>query len=174
MRSGRILAVVCASLWLGTAHAEGPEKLWTERSFAKPLDPDGPVSMRAFSTLAKELSPAVVNISVERKQRPMMPFMQDGGTSLGTGFIIQTNGLVLTNNHVIADGDTITVRLSNEHEYPAKVVGTYLPLDVALLKIEPNEPGKGYDAKAAEWKAKLHALTPPSVPAPEQSSRPGG
>jgi serine protease Do len=139
------------------AEAPVPERLWTEKPVAKGLDPDGPVSMRAFAKLAKELSPAVVNINVERKAITL-PFMApSGGTGLGTGFIVHASGYVLTNNHVIAGADSITVRLANEHEYPAKVVGAYEPLDVALLKVEPSEPlvaaplGSSDTLEIGEW-----------------------
>jgi len=127
----------------GTALAEAPvpSQLWTEKPITRSLDPDAPVSMRAFSLLAKELSPAVVNISVERKGVPLpMPFVPNGGTGLGTGVIIHKTGYVLTNNHVVEGADAIVVKLANEHEYPAVIVGTYAPLDIALLKVDAKEP----------------------------------
>lgn len=146
------------ALGIGEVRAEAPipERLWTEKPVTKALDPDAPVSMRAFSKLAKELSPAVVNINVERKA-VALPFMPGGGTGLGTGFIVHASGYVLTNNHVIAGADAITVRLANEHEYPATVVGRYEPLDVALLKVEPSEPltaaplGRSETLEIGEW-----------------------
>jgi len=121
--------------------AKPPDPIWSERVFAKPLDPDAPVSMRAFSTLAKELSPAVVNISVTKKAAHMqVPFFGPTPTGgLGTGFIIHADGYVLTNEHVVDEADEIQVKLANDHEYTARVVGSYKPLDVALIKFEPNE-----------------------------------
>jgi len=153
-----LAALALAPLSSGKVHAESgiPAKLWTEKTYAKPLDPDAPVSMRAFSRLAKELSPAVVNINVERRSVPL-PFMPNGGSGLGTGFIIHSSGYVLTNNHVVSEADTIVVRLANDHEYPAKVVGTYELLDIALLKIEPTEPltaaplGNSEALEIGEW-----------------------
>ena len=132
------LALLSASTALA---APPPERLWNERSYAKPLDPDAPVSMRAFSVLARELSPAVVNISVKKKQRQQnLPFLPaPDGQGLGTGFIIHERGLVLTNHHVVDGAEEIVVRLSNDQEYEAKVVGAYPPLDVALLSFAPNE-----------------------------------
>jgi len=126
---------------VGVASAEPPQKLWSERTGGGGLDPDGPISMRAFSKLAKELTPAVVNISVERRAVGLpIPFMPNGGGSgLGSGFIIHKDGYVLTNNHVIEGANDITVKLANEHEYAARVVGTYPPLDVALLKMDAKE-----------------------------------
>ncbi len=123
------------------ALAEAPRRLWTEKRFAKPLDPDAPISMRAFSRLATELSPAVVNISVERGG-PAIPSIfgpGGGGAGLGTGFIVHADGYVLTNNHVVKGAANIRVKLASEREYPAEVVGTYPQLDVALLKIAARE-----------------------------------
>ena len=142
----------------GRAFADEP-RLWTEKTFAQPLDPDGPVSMRAFARLAKELSPAVVNISVLRAdQQGLLPFFGKApGGGLGTGFIIHTDGFVLTNNHVIEGAEQIQVKLWNDHEYAAKVVGAYPPLDVALIRFEPKEPltvaalGNSERVEIGEW-----------------------
>jgi len=163
MRGNGLLVVLFAALavspltvGVGWAEPGTPARLWNEKAYAKPLDPDAPVSMRAFSRLAKELSPAVVNINVERRSLPL-PFMPNGGSGLGTGFIIESSGYVLTNNHVVAEADSIVVRLANEHEYPARVVGTYALLDIALLKIEPTEPltaaplGNSEALEIGEW-----------------------
>lgn len=130
-----LVVTLAVSLLVGpvASAAPPPRRLWTERTWVTPLDPDAPVSMRAFSRLAKELSPTVVFISVTRGGRD--PF-HGGGNGLGSGFIINADGLVLTNNHVIKDSDNIQVKLANDHVYPARVVGTYPPLDVALLKID--------------------------------------
>jgi serine protease Do len=54
----------------------------------------------------------------------------------GSGFIIESNGYVVTNNHVVDDARKITVKLSNGREYEAKLIGSDKDTDVALLKIE--------------------------------------
>ncbi len=56
--------------------------------------------------------------------------------SLGSGFIIDKAGYIVTNNHVIEDADEITVKLSNEKEYKAEVVGRDANTDLALIKID--------------------------------------
>lgn len=76
--------------------------------------------------------------------------------SLGSGFIISSDGYVLTNDHVIKDADEIVVRLNNRREYDAKVVGSDPRSDVALLKIDAkNLPtvtiGHSKDLKVGEW-----------------------
>ncbi len=123
--------------------AETPREppLWTEKTQGPALDPNAPVSMRAFADLARTLSPAVVNITTGRGVGLEMPGQnRPEGTGLGSGFIIRADGLVLTNDHVIRDASNIVVRLANEEEFPARVIGTFPPLDVALLKFEPRAP----------------------------------
>lgn len=81
---------------------------------------------------------------------------QQEAQSLGSGFIISTDGYVLTNNHVVADADEILVRMSDRSELEAKLVGADPRSDVALLKIEGrNLPtvklGKSDNLKVGEW-----------------------
>ena len=60
-------------------------------------------------------------------------------SSLGSGFIISADGYVLTNAHVVARADEITVKLTDKREYKAKVIGADARTDVALLKIEADK-----------------------------------
>lgn len=124
----------------------------------------------SFADLAETLTPAVVNIAtsqnVQSPQTPnVMPQVPPGSpfedlfrdfferqqrgnqeqqkrrvTSLGSGFIVDASGYVVTNNHVIADADEITVVLNDDREFPAKLVGHDPKTDLALLKIEVGEP----------------------------------
>ncbi|MDX1707002.1 MAG: DegQ family serine endoprotease [Desulfobacterales bacterium] len=116
----------------------------------------------SFSELAKQAQPGVVNIRTvktvegggrvfrhffgnpfERKNpfEDNGPFGDDRGPdfkqrSLGSGFIIDKDGHIVTNNHVIEGADEITVRLSNEKEYDAEIVGRDPNTDLALIKIK--------------------------------------
>jgi serine protease Do len=54
----------------------------------------------------------------------------------GSGFIISSDGLILTNHHVVGDADRVTVRLTDGREFTAKIVGTDPPSDIAVIKIE--------------------------------------
>jgi len=110
----------------------------------------------SFADLAEELMPSVVNISTTqtiKTQSNPFPFQFPPGspfgemfrefekpterkaTSLGSGFIIKKDGIVVTNNHVIANADDIIVRVDNK-EYTAKVLGADPYSDIAVLKIE--------------------------------------
>jgi serine protease Do len=59
-----------------------------------------------------------------------------GGTSQGSGFLVSDDGYVVTNNHVVKDASEVTVRLTGDKEYKAKIVGTDPKTDLALLKID--------------------------------------
>lgn len=76
--------------------------------------------------------------------------------SLGTGFIISTDGYIITNHHVIADADEITVRFSDRKELMAKVIGSDERTDIALLKVEAKglptvTLGQTNKLKVGEW-----------------------
>ena len=122
----------------------------------------------SFADLAEKLKATVVNISTTKTvtsggmgmlREPFgqgSPFEQFFGDdffrrffgdsperrfeqkSLGSGFIISEDGYIFTNNHVVEKADEILVKLSDEKEYKAKVVGTDPNIDIALLKIEPK------------------------------------
>ncbi|MBI2341149.1 MAG: trypsin-like peptidase domain-containing protein, partial [Deltaproteobacteria bacterium] len=65
--------------------------------------------------------------------------MQREQHSLGSGFVINEKGLILTNNHVVADADEINVQFSNEKKYPAKIVGTDAKTDIAVIKVSADK-----------------------------------
>jgi serine protease Do len=77
--------------------------------------------------------------------------------SVGSGFVIQGNGTILTNYHVVADAQKITVRLSDKREFPAKVTGSDPKTDIAVLKIDVKENlpvvrlGDSSQLEVGEW-----------------------
>ena len=131
----------------------------------------------SFADLAEKLMPSVVNISTTQTIKstanpfpfqfpPGSPFedmfkefqkpTERKATSLGSGFIINKNVTVVTNNHVIANADDIIVRVNNK-EYEAKVLGADPYSDVAVLKIESPksfktvEFGNSDKARVGDW-----------------------
>lgn len=86
---------------------------------------------------------------------PQAPQQQER-SSLGSGFIISSDGYILTNNHVIDGADVIHVRLNDRREYKAKVIGTDPRTDLALLKIDAKDlptvkMGDSDKLKAGQW-----------------------
>ncbi len=140
----------------------------------------------SFADLAEALTAAVVNISttqsVEAAPGPeAIPEMPPGSPfedlfrdfferqrrgehgrprrvqSLGSGFIIDVSGYVVTNNHVIKDADEITVILSDDSELPATLIGHDPKTDLALLKVETDKPltavrfGNSDEIRVGDW-----------------------
>jgi serine protease Do len=85
------------------------------------------------------------------------PAVPQRSAALGSGFIIDASGLVVTNNHVIADADQITVILQDNTRVPAKLVGHDPVTDLALLRIKPPHKltavafGDSDDIKVGDW-----------------------
>ena len=118
---------------------------------ALPLHAALPWPASGVSQLVKAYGPAVVHIGVERPSAaarrfsdrwlfpvpgaPRPPAEADE-SSLGTGFIVSADGLILTNAHVVARGTQITVKLPDRREFNARLVGLDAVADVALLKID--------------------------------------
>jgi serine protease Do len=143
----------------GPAHAQGTPPPAAVTS----AEPRGGVAVMLpdFTTLVKKFGPAVVNIRViEKAQEPQgdndpfgpnspfapffrgLPFQAPQEQPVrgeGSGFIIQPDGLILTNAHVVEGASRITVQLTDRREYPAKVIGEDKVSDVAVIKIAAND-----------------------------------
>ena len=138
-----------------------------------------------FAPLVDKFGPAVVNVDVvqspqanagsgggEQGDDPFSDFFRrfgipgpqgrgGGGQALpqrgsGSGFVVTPDGYILTNAHVVADADQVTVKMNDRREYPAKVVGIDQATDVAVIKIDAkNLPtvrvGDPTKLKPGEW-----------------------
>jgi serine protease Do len=138
---------------------------WTNPLSAKTEISSSGLGIPSFADLAQSVSPAVVNISTTKtvrgggrvfdffmgprgRRNPMDDFFDKffgeeqphpreyKQKSLGSGFIIDEKGFILTNNHVVEDADEIKVILKNHKEYEAKVVGRDAKTDLALIQIK--------------------------------------
>lgn len=136
----------------------------------------------SFSELAEKVKPAVVNISTTKTYKSRGGFSSPFGRapgpfgddffdrffgdipqrefkqrSLGSGFIISNDGYIFTNNHVVEQADKILVKVSDDKEYEAKIIGTDAKTDIALIKIKPKnslpvvEIGDSDKVKVGEW-----------------------
>ena len=132
----------------------------------------------SFADLAEKLMPSVVNISTTQTVTtnanpfpfqfpPGSPFedmFKEFGTpqkrqsaALGSGFIIDAKGIVVTNNHVIQDAEDIIVRVNGDQEFKAKVIGADPLSDIAVLQLETKEKfvpvqfGDSDKARIGDW-----------------------
>ncbi|MFA6175458.1 MAG: DegQ family serine endoprotease [Phycisphaerae bacterium] len=139
-----------------------------------------------FAEIAEKVTPAVVFVSVEQEvsqqqtmfsnpfeefndeffrrffdqrmpqQRQQPKQQKQIRKGQGSGFIITADGFILTNNHVVENADKITVKLSDERELVAKVIGTDPETDVAVIKVDANnlpfvELGDSDQLKVGQW-----------------------
>lgn len=129
----RVLLTLAFVLATQSLHAQ--EKLWVDRSSKKK-----PAS--SIVKLAEKVSPAVVNIIVtyESSLSGILDSpLAESAIAQGSGFIINANGLTLTNNHVVENAASIRVRLQDKREFDAEVVGTDKQTDLALIRIRPEK-----------------------------------
>ena len=136
--------------WVGSLQAEDKDK-GSDWIF-------GGTTPRSFSDLAKRVQGAVVNISTTKNLRvrrgPYYQFNEDyyqryyrnnpqknlkRPNSLGSGFILDKDGFILTNNHVVQGADEILVKLSDGRDFKARVIGADPKSDLAVIKIETHE-----------------------------------
>ncbi|MBI5286339.1 MAG: trypsin-like peptidase domain-containing protein, partial [Deltaproteobacteria bacterium] len=151
----------------GLTPATDAENFWKEPSANIKKEEGLPTLLNpnSFIELAKTLGPVVVNISTTQvvREKPRVPFPEFRGPcedffgdeffrffdefpqrefkrqSLGSGFIINKEGYILTNNHVVEDAEEILVTLSDKREYKAKVIGRDSRLDLGLVKIDAKD-----------------------------------
>ncbi len=92
-----------------------------------------------FVSVVESIQDAVVNISAKSRDEALPWWHRGSNTSNGSGFFFRTDGYVLTNYHVIADGEELVVRTSTGYAYDAVLVGADPHTDLAVLKIEPED-----------------------------------
>lgn len=167
----RMLAAVAAVVALSLCEPALCQQAWA--------GPEGPQSVAA---LASQLSPAVVNISsshrlnngsgqpfprgpkgttLDQDLGRLNPNNPDGdpieAESLGSGFIISADGLVVTNEHVIDGADTVSVYMTDGTRYTAKLVGSDTQMDLAVLRIDAQKKlpfvdfGDSDTAQVGDW-----------------------
>jgi len=163
-----------------------PQAMAASGETAAPMVSPNRLGLPDFGDLVDRVGPAVVNISVVQQRGspdesamaedpfydflrrfgvpiPGMPGMPGNGRGprisrgIGSGFIVSGDGYVLTNAHVVGDGESeVTVRLIDKREFKAKVVGTDRRTDIALLKIDATglpvvRTGNAEKSRVGEW-----------------------
>jgi Do/DeqQ family serine protease len=152
-----VSVVLVAAFGAAPAHAQSKE--------APKVDPHAVLRAmeEAFSSVADRVMPAVVNVSTVPKKSAALPgedapeqfreffgneFYEryfrrrprEEGRATGSGVIVDTNGYILTNNHVIENAAEISIRLSDGRRFPAKLVGRDPKTDLAVLKVDAPAP----------------------------------
>src|SRR5262245_10399991 len=158
-----IIATLTISVVIGTIVSGGVKATGETQKSAALVIPDPVALSNAFSQIAAQIDPSVVNINTEatveasargggRNAQPADPFdffnffgVPGGGDQqdrnfrsrgTGTGFIVDKAGYILTNHHVVEKADKITVRLDDKSEHQAKLIGSDNETDLAVIKID--------------------------------------
>ena len=154
--------------WAQSKTAPAPKPTAQE---VRPLEETG----QAFEAIAEHVTPAVVSIRSEqlearRQQRRNIPTgmedffrqfeipdqQQQPRSGTGSGFVVSKDGYILTNNHVVADADRVTVTLLDNRQFSAKVIGTDPTTDVALIKVDADnlpvvQLGNDEASRVGQW-----------------------
>ena len=124
-----------------------------------------------FADLVEKVAPAVVNVAVEvpadkKMGRPGMPPVPQGApqgavppdlSGVGSGFIVDKSGYIVTNNHVVGEADSITITLQDGERVPATLVGRDPKTDLALVKIDVDRDlptvrfGSSTEMRVGDW-----------------------
>jgi len=166
-------------------HASRPPVTEPVADTAVPADAKAPRMVEnatpfSFADLVERVSPAVVSVTAEEMQTDADAGMPDNmpdpfrelfkqfnqgrpmpqprkALSMGSGFIIDKSGLIVTNNHVIDGSKKIKVKLSDGRSFDAKLIGTDAATDVALIKVVPDRPlptvefGNDRQLRVGDW-----------------------
>jgi serine protease Do len=134
-------------------------------------------TQNAFEAIADHVTPAVVSIQTERFARTKTNSRQRGqrvpggiedffrqfdpqqdqpSEASGSGFVVSKDGYILTNNHVVADADRVTVKLLDNRTFTAKVIGRDPTTDVAVIKVDAGDLptvalGDDAGARVGQW-----------------------
>lgn len=161
-RSAPLVLALAAAGIVGGAGVELAHRTPAAQAATQAAPATAPARMPDFAQITREQGPAVVNITVSgMRKTTAMPemdgvdpfeffrrFQAPGGPGLerevpvrgaGSGFIVDPNGLILTNAHVVKGADEVTVKLTDRREFKAKVLGSDEKTDVAVIKIDAKD-----------------------------------
>ncbi|VWC66201.1 peptidase S1 [Burkholderia lata] len=155
MAGGLALACTCLCVCSTATAAERPAQPGAASSTPIPAPT---VALPNFAALVRRVGPAVVNISVTREvtqmgiqlppgiapDHPLAPFLarrvigNREEVSLGSGFIVSEDGVILTNRHVVGDAVAIDVKLTDKRQFKGRVIGSDPVSDVAVIRIDAH------------------------------------
>src|SRR5216684_1948994 len=147
---GGVAALLLAPALAG-AQTTGTEKTnGTEKNITAGVQKETPVALPSLNPLVQRVLPGVVNISAQ---------ITSEAAALGSGFIVDPTGYIVTNNHVVTNAAKITAILQDNSRHPAKVIGRDEKTDLALIKIDSKDKlpfvswGDSDQAKVGDWVA---------------------
>src|SRR5262245_19748168 len=135
-------SIAIAAGWTQSSSNDDGTAALAEPALAQPATDQGTTKGRSVNQIYKKDAPGVAFIQAETAPRPTSPFNPfgggGGGTATGSGFVIDTEGHILTNAHVVDGADKIQVTLGDQDSQPldAQVVGKDTSSDVAVLKVD--------------------------------------
>ncbi len=175
-------SIASAYLYRGFPAVSEARATTSVASLSQETDNIPTITLPDFAEIARIQGPAVVNISVSgsvktgfsgshgfpqvdpsdpfydffRRFQPPSPQNSVPTHGLGSGFIVDSDGIILTNAHVVSDADEVIVKLIDKREFKAKVLGIDKLSDVAVLKIEAKDLqtvkiGDPQNARVGEW-----------------------
>lgn len=180
MKKLLLTSVLSLGLAYGMMSFNNADEAQAQKQIAPALKFGDPLPANAFVELAKMINPTVVNISTSTKPKnmgrgrdPFMDMLEEfygfrmgpgpqqrmPQQALGTGFVIREDGLIVTNNHVIAGADKIQVQFTGSDKmHDAKLIGSDERTDIALIKIKGNkfpvaQLGNSTELQVGEWVA---------------------
>jgi serine protease Do len=154
-----VLAVACSRRWhdeegpapgavqLPRGAVPVPDVDPSSPALPAPAAPAGPVAVRtepvSFAPIAKAADPSVVTIFSFTQEDVVSPFFgrrqRKVATGLGTGFVVDRGGVILTNNHVVEGADALLVKLADDRQLPGKLVATDRRTDLAVIRVDAKD-----------------------------------
>jgi S1-C subfamily serine protease len=119
---------------------EGPRDELEEPTFIEPNNAGPIVDIPPFTELYERVNPGVVNIRIIARSGSLQPGDQFQ-VGVGSGFILSEEGYIVTNHHVVAEGQQFIVAFHNGIEQPAVIIGTDPDSDLAIIKVDVLEEG---------------------------------
>lgn len=155
-----VAALFGAGYWVQGSHLVNHAQATAPVTAQTITGPSAYITLPNFASIAASQGAAVVNISVTgtvkttgipgmdpndpmfeffRRFQPNLPQAETPVNGMGSGFIVKSDGVILTNAHVVDKADEVTVRLTDRREFKAKVIGVDKLTDVAVLKIDGKD-----------------------------------